>query len=157
MTSLLLSFQPTAAMAALWDEFSVEGIRINHYFIPTASPTVAISYGHPHAICFDPSNNSLGGGTAPTNLQQVMAYRNSEVFQLSAFRPEISYEIKKPTHPQIVLSGGNNAGLSSIPLSTADSWVAGTYYISAWLTGVTEGVGYNIEWIVRYSRPRNET
>lgn len=153
---LTFVFTPSAAMAALWDVYRVTNIHIRLLFTPSGSTYKGdVSYGHPHAICYDPSNIVSG---VPTTLLAVLSYRNSEIFALTNVKPQIDYNVKNPT--RYAYSSSSSAGgadlLLTDPISTDSSWNAGALYISPWTAYTTEVVGYVVEYTVQYSQPRAE-
>lgn len=138
-SNILLEYAPSARMILLFDEYRVLSAKIRFHFTPSLPSSV--SYGHSHAVCFDPSGSSL-----VPDYYSALAYRNSDNMYLTAFKPVHEYTIRGCTH---VVSNT----LVADALKTDVTWEAGNIFVAPMATA-TETINYTVEYVVEFSKPR---
>jgi hypothetical protein len=139
---LTLTYTPSAAMLALFDEYKVLSARIRWTFTPTA--LTDLSYGQAFAMCFDPS-----GSAAVTTYATTLAYRNSVNMYPSVMKPVHEYLIRRCTH-----LSSDGATLLSESLKTDVAWTAGHCYLTP-TSALTASFSFAIEYEVEFSKPRS--
>jgi hypothetical protein len=147
-----LDFTPTAAQAALWDQYQVVNIRLRLFSQNYLTGGGTTTYTVPFVACFDPSNS--GGTGNPTTVAQILSYRNSDALTFSGTYPERDYNVSRPTH---MLDGAAVASTTLVtnPIRTDNSWIAGSVFIMP-MASTSASLYWIKEFEVRYSKPRAE-
>lgn len=138
-----LIFTPSANMIALFDEYVVKSATVRFHYA-TATPGNP-SYGHGHVCCFDPT-----GSATATAYNPILSYRNSDEFFLTINKPIQEYKISNCTH-----LSSDGVTLLSDPIKTDTAWSVGHLY-TAPIVSATESINYTVEFVVVYSKPRDD-